>query len=1493
MNCNDSYIAWFTKNLSPDKISLSALKGEGELANLELDETVLMDILELPTWLRLSKAICNRVAIKIQWTKLKTQPICLYLDEVVLEVETCEEPRSPNNPQMPTSNVRPGKYGFVERAIDGIYVHINSVQVNFRSKTFQASLQMSRVKVHSVTPTWQVTSDLRLTRLKDIERAEVIIFKEVDWQATRIEAQAVDTVVKGVITQTPIRLIANQAKLRIAVKKNMNDCSIVSSRVILLLDDLLWVLTETQLKAALLYATSLQEVIEKSAQQSKQLAAEKLKKQGHIASDKLKRIQMMKQAKEAYTSKASRVFSKFDVLSTSYHLITSRIDLHLCDDMQPRKDSSSTVSSKIEGGAMQVTLNKLSLDYYPFNPAGGERKQWYRYSDQVGSRNLWVGGLFASHKKEVHRARAAFGMSSPSQSPSHSTDQPQGTSSTSSSSAPSTSPAGSSINTSTSSTKLQMSSSASNTNEKVTGSTSGSGNVPNRSSHGGEKRLCLLESCFVLEVDEFTIFCISTADNKRNNPHKFFSSEKKVLHLPQDMPILHMEFTEYYYPEGVNLPVPHANLYVLMNPVQLRVDYLTLLWVNYFVLQLTKNLKENTDGPREHIDIKFEALMPKLLIPAENGSHPHMPGRPDTLVIQVSKMSATNKQSEEDTSHEKLLLALEEQSKCCLLNSTDFPMDQNEYLVCPRHVCSHVLEKDCLHAYVDPYVKLVLNNYKLSSSGSDAMPGTNDRPDRRRLKTNSLKLNAAYDIWNIHIDQIWMDFTTRKSRPVPFLESFPVTFWCWRTEPCKSREKERDSKLECKSNVSALNGVHDDSDTPKSGDSNDSSKLCDNAGHTDICAILCIKSKIQLLITHYQYLFVLRLAESLTAFQKQLVADTEYFSGTSAASTISLSTFVQDIEVAMVFHKPSDTLFHNENMTEAHSSTIKGSIPELSLPDRQSELDGWPNGDTNNYDGSLSYISKSYSDSRLNLSKHRSMNGEMTENLIHEDSMQPLNSMLETSTPNINLCSNDDVSEGDTPLSLVSYNTASDSVYSTINSLASTDNRNAVPTVSSRKTSFKSEKKKVLSTAWSNFTDKLRSMGDLNDDSFAGSEDMEPSQTDYSSDDECFEHLSLEDAEELPAFERKQTLDTQGSFETASQDSSLETTSTAREKQQISVSVFHLSRTEACVQSLQRGTVVRCQLHNIDVIESKGFTWEGFHRKFTSSKGLQYETKAMSTEQFPIRLKYMVGPDVPELKNDLIAQELGFLHVDLADINLTFQMSALMNITDLIEDEVPPVFMPLYVSIKDLTLTLQEDRPSSSGNTSLPPTVISLHQSIIDRGNDGVFHIRGARRSEYHKKISKSSVVSSDFLTDVPPEAAAALYGSVSSSNRIIEQLYDQNERLQATNTTQAKTLEDYSRLAAEVESLKDENQKLRDSLEEKSSQIQDSNQNFASINLESLETENLKLLQRITYLEEEVQTSVKEKDSLLATMHLLQEELLSSEQQRTNFQNLHSPNKT
>ncbi len=72
----------FVKNLSPDQIHLSTLKGEGELKNLVLNEDLLTELLELPTWLRLRGATCDRVSVRIAWTKLKSVPMHLALEEV-------------------------------------------------------------------------------------------------------------------------------------------------------------------------------------------------------------------------------------------------------------------------------------------------------------------------------------------------------------------------------------------------------------------------------------------------------------------------------------------------------------------------------------------------------------------------------------------------------------------------------------------------------------------------------------------------------------------------------------------------------------------------------------------------------------------------------------------------------------------------------------------------------------------------------------------------------------------------------------------------------------------------------------------------------------------------------------------------------------------------------------------------------------------------------------------------------------------------------------------------------------------------------------------------------------------------------------------------------------------------------------------------------------------------------------------------------------------
>ena len=45
------------------------------MSNLELNEAVMTDLLELPAWMRITRVWCNRVTVRIHWTKLKSVPI--------------------------------------------------------------------------------------------------------------------------------------------------------------------------------------------------------------------------------------------------------------------------------------------------------------------------------------------------------------------------------------------------------------------------------------------------------------------------------------------------------------------------------------------------------------------------------------------------------------------------------------------------------------------------------------------------------------------------------------------------------------------------------------------------------------------------------------------------------------------------------------------------------------------------------------------------------------------------------------------------------------------------------------------------------------------------------------------------------------------------------------------------------------------------------------------------------------------------------------------------------------------------------------------------------------------------------------------------------------------------------------------------------------------------------------------------------------------------
>ncbi|KAM4046685.1 bridge-like lipid transfer protein family member 3A isoform 2-T2 [Anomaloglossus baeobatrachus] len=377
------HLSRFTKNLSPEQINLSTLRGEGHLTDLQLDEEALQNMLDLPTWLAITRVFCNRAAIRIQWTKLKTHPICLMLDKVEIEMKTCEDPRPPNGPSPIAVAAGQSEYGFAEKVVEGMFLEVGCVIIKIESQAFRASLQLWQLQGYSVSPTWQ-QSDLRFTRLTHPQRGEVLTFKQVTWQTLRIEADASESCEDA--PSTPLRLLTNGGRLNVAFKRRTKDCLVLSSKLSFILDELLWVLTDCQLRALLSYTKSLGEAVQKSVRQKKEIGV------GQVPSPTTPQWSVF--SPNSSSTGLGQYFEKFDVKETSYHLLISRLEIHVCDESQTR----STVS----GGAIQMTFRRIMLDYYPTHKSGQSCAHWNNYSPAMSTCEQWTQALADERQAKEH-----------------------------------------------------------------------------------------------------------------------------------------------------------------------------------------------------------------------------------------------------------------------------------------------------------------------------------------------------------------------------------------------------------------------------------------------------------------------------------------------------------------------------------------------------------------------------------------------------------------------------------------------------------------------------------------------------------------------------------------------------------------------------------------------------------------------------------------------------------------------------------------------------------------------------------------------------------------------------------------------------------------------------------------------------------------------------------------------------------------------------------
>ncbi|CAL8071674.1 unnamed protein product [Orchesella dallaii] len=1325
------HLSRFVKHLSSDRINVSTLKGEGELTDLELDEDVLTDLLALPTWMKIKKAHCNRVNIRIPWTRLKSLPILLALDKVNVQIETCEEFRKTAADAQNHVASSAGKYGFVNKVIDGITVTVESVEMTFHSREFESRVQISRIRVESRSPQWRSGVELTHSRLKDVRRGEVLVFKEVTWQNLRLEAQSTSD-----RHLAPLRLLTNQARARIVIKKRLIDCQVVACRLSVILEELLWVLTDSQILAALHFVNSLSGLVKQATEETQRIKAKR-------KLESLPEYQAQQHQATAMNSSmgggtdAAKIFEAFDIKETSYHFICDRIILHLLDDPG---NGRSIHPDLINGAALQINFAQIMLDFYPYHLARASRKSWPRYSENHVF-NWLKESLEAFNVKLMdtilpqneHRPLARAGTESYSQSPSLS----------------------------------------SKPDNKVRTAV-------------GEKIAKLMSTCLVIRIQNVCIYKATTSSKESLQP--FLSG---YMERPKDLHGIHIEFTWFYHPGELCFPLPSPKIFAYMHPIQVDLDVDTVLWLNAFASNLTESLtKIETETEEPYADLRFELIQPRVVYKCK--PYPSQKARPTTLYFQLSRVVMANYRSAETGTREQLLQCLE--SLKVENNPNAKPQNQNAQSEKLSRFYRHCNNEDLVRK--SQVIQKKVESFQDLTSLSKEMLWTEPR-----------------DIWFLRVDSFWADFCfeavgSQKKRsnltrfesmtdggvwggagneqlgpPSPFIDPVPLSGWIYAPPPVSN------SSVAAQLNTSS---AVDELSSP-------------------LCVLLNSQSIVSVQLTHYQYLFLMRMVEAFGELSLYLNLDAERVIGELAAKAKSLFLMVNipRIEVSLLFP----------------------AAPPPQLPRDNSTSDN----------GIQSSPSPSQDFATCTPMMHSAIS-EPSLPAYQLPQSQPTSMLLPDRQPNL------ETTKAKSASTLDPYNKASTPVS------ASPLNK-PMPTLDMLTDNLKQGMKQGLSTVFA-----FSKTGGLSTpDSEVGS----TFSTSGSSDNIQFEHLELDDQEKVEGLD-----DNVEVAEEVVEDHEplapnfIPNGPRAHEYETINILVVQLSDIIVCQEAVALDSDIRVTAASLGLDEVTEIQWQEFQRKFIarskkwktdrSSFGSNQHQQASSINHSASKINstpvvrvhltqkidgnmvkaYDWRTDKPEVlpKSNSALQKLNLIDspggdslmrkliIDAtqpglnADVDLSrgqelvLNMSSVVNLTDLVEDEIIPVPFPFEITIYGGKLKLIEDRPPVNiTSPGAPPIKVSIPQSIhVQRDEYGVIYI-GDKNMPYI--IQKASIndfekILSDLINSV----------SIRSDDDIVEE-EDENSNGSANDV---EISEDTKRLQKLNEVILKMEQKLRELKSEK-----------------------------------------------------------------------------
>lgn len=349
----------------------------------------------------------------------------------------------------------------------------------------------------------------------------------------------------------------------------------------------------------------------------------------------------------------------------------------------------------------------------------------------------------------------------------------------------------------------------------------------------------------------------------------------------------------------------------------------------------TPSSNSPTEPSLMYMDVKMEAIMPRIIIESSIDA-PQQRDRPKSMQIQISRFAITNIR-EMGSSRADLAQAIHALQEGSLVFATGFPSNENDMCVVTDRILSHVAATDVISTPIQ------LNSpQSIASSSSDNL-------------TKYALWSEPRDIWCIKLDPVWIDFYGARSigpnRSIPFIDAVPITFWIHGrqeiqdefTPPIERNVNQMTTKDCLILSVGQLQSIENNK---LNSNTINKQKLCDSDGNNkinlikkiddttaDLHIIAHVSNLVSIQIDHYQFLFILRMAEELTELATFLSLDSKrIMHQENTESSIVIGLVVPQVEITLVM--PSQT----------PGKESSGGDAESVMPDSASlgTITGWP-----------------------------------------------------------------------------------------------------------------------------------------------------------------------------------------------------------------------------------------------------------------------------------------------------------------------------------------------------------------------------------------------------------------------------------------------------------------------------------------------------------------------------------------------------------------------